>query len=553
MDTSFTQWIPAGFANWLPFSQAFTLAVSTFVQEDVPTIGAALLASAGVIGWKTAWLGCFLGIWIGDALLYLLARWLGRPMLEKRWARRFVSEAAVRRSETWFSTRGTWLLVTSRFVPGTRLPTYLAAGFLRLPFGRFLAVTGVTVAFWTILLFAVVGSFGMVAGEFLHQWNHGLWIGIAIAVVAALLVRFALKLLAGSSLRNLRAGIARWTRWEFWPAWLFYFPVALRYLQLAVWHRGLTVPCSANPSILHGGIVGESKIATLDELFETSPEFTAEAWLLPAGEIAERRKLLSHLLAAHEVGFPFILKPDVGQRGVGVKLIRKESDIDVCLAGATADLVLQRYVPGPFEAGVFYFRMPGEERGQIFAVTEKIFPLLEGDGVHTVEELIWRDDRARCMASKYLQRFADRRDEVLPAGETLRLVEAGNHAQGCIFRDGERLITPELTARIDEISRRLDGFFIGRYDLRYSSEEELKAGRGFQILELNGAAAEATSIYDARNSLLSAYRTLFRQWGLVFAIGAGNRDRGHRPSTSIALWRTWRETSRRIATYPSAD
>ncbi|NJR13361.1 MAG: hypothetical protein HC779_02710 [Phyllobacteriaceae bacterium] len=51
-------------------------------------------------------------------------------------------------------------------------------------------------------------------------------------------------------------------------------------------------------------------------------------------------------------------------------------------------------------------------------------------------------------------------------------------------------------------------------------QDDLRAGRNFQIVELNGAASEATSIYDSRNSLFGAYRTLFHQWELVFAIGA---------------------------------
>jgi hypothetical protein len=146
-----------------------------------------------------------------------------------------------------------------------------------------------------------------------------------------------------------------------------------------------------------------------------------------------------------------------------------------------------------------------------------------------------------------------RRAEVLPAGEIVKLVEAGNHAQGCIFRDGSHLWSAELERRIDEVSQKLDGFCIGRYDIRYSSEDDLHAGRGFQIIELNGAAAEATSIYDARNSLFAAYRTLFRQWELVFAIGAANRRRGARPTKPSLLWRKWRETSALIATYPLAD
>ncbi|HMO66993.1 MAG TPA: ATP-grasp domain-containing protein, partial [Verrucomicrobiota bacterium] len=319
---------------------------------------------------------------------------------------------------------------------------------------------------------------------------------------------------------------ARWTRWEFWPAWLFYLPVAARYVQLACRHGGFTVPTAANPGLDGGGLVGESKFEALAELGRTSPDFTAEAWRIAPGPAAERHAALERLRAAHRLDYPFVLKPDIGQRGAGVKIIRREADAEGLLRQAGAPLVVQRYVHGPCEAGLFYVRRPHEPRGRLFAITEKIFPVVTGDGVRTIEQLIAADDRARCVAGRYLARFAARRGEVLPAGATLRLVEAGNHAQGCVFRDGARLWSPALEARVDEISRRLGGFFIGRYDVRYADEGELRAGRGFQILELNGAGAEATSIYDARTPLRAAYRTLFEQWRLVFAIGAANRAAG---------------------------
>jgi hypothetical protein len=202
---------------------------------------------------------------------------------------------------------------------------------------------------------------------------------------------------------------------------------------------------------------------------------------------------------------------------------------------------------------VFYYRFPHEERGRIFAITEKIFPVVLGDGKSTVTELIQREPRARLMAKTYLRRFAARRFEVLAAGEVLKLVESGNHAQGCIFRDGAHLGTPELAACLDEISRKLNGFFIGRYDIRYASEADLRAGRNFQIVELNGAAAEATNIYDARCSLLTAYRTLFRQWDLVFAIGAANRTLGTTPMSVWQGWLAWRSFAKLAAHYPTAD
>jgi hypothetical protein len=90
-------------------------------------------------------------------------------------------------------------------------------------------------------------------------------------------------------------------------------------------------------------------------------------------------------------------------------------------------------------------------------------------------------------------------------------------------------------------------------DVRYENDDDFKEGRNFQIVELNGATSEATSIYDARNSVSSAYRTLFRQWRLVFAIGARNRASGHAPSSLATLWCRWRQYSAVALSYPLAD
>lgn len=522
-------------ADWW---QPVALALSTFVQEDAPTIGAALLASAGKLDWRWAFAACFLGIWVGDALLYLLARGAGRPLLATRLAQRFVRPESLARGEAWFTERGTWALVVSRFVPGLRLPTYLAAGFLRVAFPKFLLVTGAAVLVWTAALFLSAHWLGGRAQVLAQDSSGAMMLAGSVMLFGIVAWRKGARPL-GRVPARLRVWFARWTRWEFWPAWLFYFPVALNYLWLAIRFRGLTVPMAANPGIFTGGIVGESKLAMLRELFATSPEFTAEAWAANA--------------APPGLTFPFILKPDVGQRGAGVKLVREGRQAEEYLRQTSAPLIAQRYAPGPHEVGLFYYRFPGEARGRIFAITEKIFPTIQGDGVHTIEELIRGDARARFMAAKYLGRVGDRRSEVLRAGERLKLVEAGNHAQGCIFSDGMRLWSGELERRIDEISHKLNGFHIGRYDIRYASEEELRTGKNFQIIELNGAAAEATSIYDARNSLWNAYRTLFRQWELVFAIGAANRARGTEPDRVSTLWRAWRETSRQIAALPAAD
>jgi hypothetical protein len=433
------------------------------------------------------------------------------------------------------------------------LPTYLAAGFLRVPLPRFLLITGVASCLWTLAILFLAQTFGERLTHWLGTYKHAglLLLGVGVSIFAAL--QLLRRAFVDFNFNYFTTRLSRWRHWEFWPAWMFYPPVGIYCAWLAIKYRGLTVPTAANPGIFSGGMVGESKMATLRELFETSPEFTAQAELVRGDTLAERLRSLDEIRQRLGMDFPFILKPDVGQRGAGIKLIRYQEQAAAYLRQTSAPLVAQRYAPGPLEAGIFYYRFPHESRGHIFAITEKLFPVLVGDGSSNLEQLVWRDSRARFMADKYLQRFAGRQHEVLAAGEVLKLVEAGNHAQGCIFRDGMKFCTAELEARVDDISQQITGFFIGRYDIRFASEDDLRAGRNFQIIELNGAASEATSIYDSRNSLFAAYRMLFRQWDLVFAIGAANRQRGCTPTTLRLVWQKWREYSRMAATYPSAD
>jgi len=524
----------------MPVRQAATLGALTFVQEDVPTVSAALLAAAGNLTWGAAFWGCFFGIWLGDALLYALARLFGRPMLERHLARRFFNTASVTRSEKWFEQKGAWLLVSSRFLPGSRLPTYLAAGFLRLNASKFLSITGVTVMAWTALIFSIAKLSEPALLDFLKKWNTGST-AVGLTILAGVTAVFVTRRFAtAQNRRRIMAFAQRWTRWEFWPSWLFYAPVVINYLLLSIRYRGFTIPTAANPGIFSGGIVGESKMATLRDLQNTSPEFVAKAELVNHSEDLPQE-------------YPFILKPDIGQRGVGVRLIRSREEALRYLENSSAPLIAQAYAAGPREVGVFYYRFPGEPKGKIFAITEKIFPFVAGDGEKTLEELIWSDQRARCVAKIYLKRLGQRSREIPKIGEKVKLVEAGNHAQGCEFRNGMHLWSEELERQIDQISQKLNGFFIGRYDIRFGSDADLRGARNFQIIELNGAASEATSIYDARNSLVSAYRTLFKQWGLVFAIGAANRKNGITPTRVTRLWQSWRETSALIATYPIAD
>src|SRR5215471_10702738 len=91
---------PAGIGEWMPFAKAASFFLATFVLEDVEAVGAGLLLASGGISWPAAFSACFLGIWMGDAGLYVLARYAGRGWFERSSLRRFAPGVA--RSEHWF-------------------------------------------------------------------------------------------------------------------------------------------------------------------------------------------------------------------------------------------------------------------------------------------------------------------------------------------------------------------------------------------------------------------------------------------------------------------
>jgi membrane protein DedA with SNARE-associated domain len=534
----------------LTWAKAVSLFFLTFFSEDAATLGGATLAVAGQLATPMGLTACFLGIWLGDLGLYAVARYFGRPFLGRSWVKRRVNEDRLAKSEAWWKKRGLLVLLVARFVPGLRLPTYLIAGTLAVPFLSFAAVTALMGLVWVPLVFTLVWA----AGAQTVAWYAAAKGTLIIVAVLALMIVGVPFLFRGKirSLIRLPA-TQRWLQWEFWPARLFYFPIGLNYIRLALKYRGINLPTIANPGMLTGGLVGESKDEILRDLCLTSPDFTARSALIVRGAPPERMAQFESLCQEHRLELPVVLKPNIAHRGSGFRLARTPGDARDYLAQVSGEIVLQEYAAGPCEIGIFYYRFPQEERGRIFAITEKVFPFVSGDGVSTVEQLIRADSRAAIMAGTYLQRHHAIRDKVLDSGQRLKLVEAGNHCQGCIFRDGMHLWSEQLETRIDQISRQMPGFFIGRYDVRYASDDDIRRGENFKILELNGAASEATSIYDTRNSLFQAYATLFRQWDLVFAIGAANRKLGHRPATIGLLRDEWKKYQQLSACYPLAD
>ena len=526
------------FTGITAFVITLLLAAATLVSEDLTCITAGVMAAQGRLSFALGSFACFLGIFVGDLMLFLAGRWLGRGALKRAPVRWFIKDDDVRRSSEWFSRQGAKVIFASRFLPGARLPTYFAAGALDTSFWKFALYFALACAVWTPLLVGLAMLLGREVIESALLGGQSLFLKIVIASVLILvLLKLLVRLSTAKGRRLLLSSWRRMTRWEFWPPYFFYPPVVCYIAWLMLKHRGVTVFTAANPAIPGGGFIGESKADILRGL-ESSREYIPQWELIEASlDVEERIKQAKRFIAERKLEFPVVLKPNAGQRGSGVAIIRSEIELEAYLRRASSDTLIQEFAPGE-EFGVFYYRYPDEEGGRIFAITEKRFPSVVGDGASTLERLILNDERAVCMARFLLDKHADRLWETPGAGERVQLVEIGTHCRGSMFLDGGWVKTDELEEAIDRICRGYDGFYFGRFDLRTTDIGEFKRGRNFKVIELNGVTSEATSIYDPKNSLFTAYKILFDQWRIAFEIGALNRKRGAKPTPTrtLAQW-----------------
>ena len=59
-------------------------------------------------------------------------------------------------------------------------------------------------------------------------------------------------------------------------------------------------------------------------------------------------------------------------------------------------------------------------------------------------------------------------------------------------------------------------------DVKYNTWEELKEGKNFSIIEVNGAGSEPTHIYDPKHSVFFAWKEIIRHLNILLRISRYN-------------------------------
>ncbi|HVU94449.1 MAG TPA: NRDE family protein [Puia sp.] len=329
----------------------------------------------------------------------------------------------------------------------------------------------------------------------------------------------------------------RLTHWEYWPTHLIYAPVYPYWLWLSLRGRSFFFFNAANPRIEYAGFTHERKSGIYQQL---PSRYYPRTQFCAAGA---RPDEVAQQLANRALHFPLIAKPDIGERGTQVSLLRTDAQLEEYCRRSKVDFLIQEYISYEMEAGIFYVRVPGEARGRITGIVGKEFLSVTGDGRSTVRELLMREPRSLLQLGSLTSRYGNLLDNVPAPGIRQVLVPYGNHCRGAKFIDCSDRITEELSAVIDRICKRVPDFYYGRLDIKFTSWDDLLQEKNFSIIELNGAGSEPTHIYDPAHSVFFAWREIIRHWRLLFRISLANAER-----KKIPLMKT-REGLRMLVTH----
>jgi hypothetical protein len=103
----------------------------------------------------------------------------------------------------------------------------------------------------------------------------------------------------------------------------------------------------------------------------------------------------------------------------------------------------------------------------------------------------------------------------------------------------------------DQLSQKISGFYMGRYDIRFDDYRRIQAGfPEFSIIEINGSGGEMTHIWDSRTTLWQARWDVIKQFYMVWKIGAMARKLGAKPASIVELWQAYQAEKNLTDLYP---
>jgi len=155
------------------------------ISEDLVLLIAGALASQGVTQYVPTMLTGYMGVILGDALIYHWGKKLGPKAYEHRHVRKVISPERAEKLRTHFARHGFWTVVVGRHTPGLRAPIFFLAGASGVSFPKFLLADLLSAAVTVPLVVMLGYLFGEHLDDIRRLLHRVHWAILAAALVGA--------------------------------------------------------------------------------------------------------------------------------------------------------------------------------------------------------------------------------------------------------------------------------------------------------------------------------------------------------------------------------
>lgn len=175
---------------WLLGYKYFALFPLAVAEGPIVTVIAGFFVSLGQLNFWLAYFIIVAGDLIGDAIHYLIGRWGGEKFITKWGHHLGISETQVASLEKQFDKRGSQLLFIGKMSHGIGGAFLVAAGIIKMPFGKFIFSNMLATLLKSLILLLIGYYFGQALSTINTYLERIALISIGIGIFAFLIYFF---------------------------------------------------------------------------------------------------------------------------------------------------------------------------------------------------------------------------------------------------------------------------------------------------------------------------------------------------------------------------
>jgi membrane protein DedA with SNARE-associated domain len=156
--------------------------------EDLTLIAAGILCSLSQVNMWVMGLTCYLGLIIGDLIIYRIGWMAGPTLFRKKWFRKHISTSRLQAMRTNLHKRTMLTILIARHLFYIRTATFLMCGAVRISFSRFLVMDAIAALITTPLMMGLGYVFAH-NYQVIIRWMRDLkYVLVGIGLIAAIFI-----------------------------------------------------------------------------------------------------------------------------------------------------------------------------------------------------------------------------------------------------------------------------------------------------------------------------------------------------------------------------